>query len=60
MKQNGKKVNAYQVNFAPNSERPNGTEVSVLALDKEQAVQKALEHLTEPYDKWTVEQVIEL
>jgi hypothetical protein len=49
---------AYAVSFKPHPFRPNGSEVSVLALNEKDAVDKALDHL--PGTGWTVEAVTEL
>ena len=49
---------AYTVTFKPHPFRPNGSEVSVLAWNEKDAVDRALDHL--PGTGWTVEAVTEL
>ena len=52
-------MNAYMVTFKPNEVRPNGSEVSVLAVNSDDAITRAKDHLL-PGVKWEVESVEKL
>ena len=52
-------MNAYMVTFKPNDIRPNGTEVSVLAMNSNDAVCRAKDHLL-PGINWEEESVKQL
>lgn len=52
-------MNAYMVTFKPNEVRQNGSEVSVLAISSDDAINKAKDHLL-PGVEWEVESVKQL